>query len=116
MATTESALYEFIETPVFTKRLAALSSAPLELLSAIQADLLDDPILGDVIPGTHGARKARVAGAGRGKRGGFRYIYVYVPTRQQIFLLLIFDKREQSDLSPAQKKVVAGWVDVIRGG
>lgn len=115
MTKIESALFEFIETPIFTKRLESLASKPLELLSAIQADLLDDPRLGDVIPGAHGARKARVAETGRGKRGGFRYIYIYLPARQQIFLLFLFDKREQANLSPAQKEVVAKLVDIIRG-
>lgn len=108
-------LFEFIETPVFTGRLERLASRPLDLLGAIQAELIESPTRGDVIPGAHGARKGRIGEPGRGKKGGFRYLYLFVPERQQIFLLFLLDKHEQEDLSPAQKQTVAKLVDVIRG-
>lgn len=105
-------LYSFIEPPVFTKRLSELSS--FETLAAIQGNLLTDPERRPVVRGTRGARKGRVAGplTGRGKSGSFRYLYL--ERRGRIYLLFLFGKSEQSDLSPAQTKQVARLVDAIR--
>ena len=61
-----------------------------------------------MVPGLGGVRKARVAnpGRGKGKRGGFRYLYVYYQPEQQIGLLYLMDKGEQEDLSPAERKLL----------
>ena len=106
--------FEFIETPVFTKRLNAAASR--EVLFAIQADMLEDPNRWPVIRGTHGARKGRVADPtkARGKSGSFRYLYMYLAHLQQIYLILLFGKDEQDNLSPEQTKLVASLVDAIR--
>lgn len=40
--------------------------------------LAEDPMAGDLIPGTGGVRKLRFATSGRGKRGGARVIYYYL--------------------------------------
>ena len=41
----------FIESRAFTRRLLALGKESLEVLSAIQGDLLDNPERGRVVPG-----------------------------------------------------------------
>lgn len=98
--------YEFVETPVFSKRLAELTS--LETLEAIQSDLIEDPERWPVVSGLHGARKGRVADpkSSRGKSGGFRYLYLYLHHAGHIHLLFLFAKNEQADLSPAQSKAL----------
>jgi hypothetical protein len=60
---------------------------PAYLRSAVEAGISDDerweivtmlaanPELGDLIQGSGGCRKFRVAGRGKGKSGGFRVIY-----------------------------------------
>ena len=58
----------FIETPVFTKRLSALLDD--DRYAAFQRELVMRPDMGDVIEGTGGLRKVRVASKGHGKRGG----------------------------------------------
>jgi hypothetical protein len=69
----------FIESRVFTRRLRNLSKgrAPDEF-SAIQSDLLGNPEAGRMVQGLGGIRKARAADPkrGKGKRGGFRYLYL----------------------------------------
>lgn len=100
-------MLEFIEFPAFTKRLIALAGDHAEdVLLEIENDLLENPERGPVIQGTAGVRKARVADPtrGKGKRGGFRYMYYYIERDGQIFLLMIFGKNEQADLTPQQKK------------
>jgi hypothetical protein len=106
--------YTFVETAVFTKQIE--KKASLDVLIAIQNDLIADPTRGDVVQGTGGVRKARIADpqSGRGKRGSFRYLYLYLEHRGRIYLLYFYGKDEQSDLSPEQRKVVARLARMIK--
>ena len=101
--------FTFVELPVFTKQIDKLGQ-PLsdDVLSAIEDDLLKDPERGDVIQGTYGARKARIAGPSRqkGKRGGFRYVYVYFEVHGRIYLLLFYVKGVKDDLTRAEKDLI----------
>lgn len=102
-------MLEFIELPVFTKRLAALAGEHAdEVLLEIQNDLLEHPTRGKVVEGTGGVRKARAADPirGKGKRGGFRYLYYFIERDGQIFLLMVFSKDEQDDLTKEQKNAL----------
>ena len=47
-------------------------------LKQLEEILLENPLKGDVIQGTGGARKLRIQLEGRGKRGGGRVIYLDV--------------------------------------
>lgn len=66
------------------------------------------------IEGTSGARKARIGERrqNRGKSGGFRYIYLYLETSGIVYLMFIFAKNEQKNLTDSQKKELA---KIIRG-
>jgi hypothetical protein len=110
----EQEYYEFIETPVFTRRID--SQASLDVLLAIQDDLLENPTRGAVVKGTGGARKARIADPkdSRGKRGSYRYLYLYLQHHGRLHLLFFYGKNEQSNLSPEQTKLVAGLVRQIK--
>lgn len=63
--------------------------------------LAEDPMTGDLIPGTGGVLKLRVASSGRGKRGGARIIYYYLDEMMPIYLLLALceDRENPSDAS-----------------
>ena len=100
-------MLEFIQSRRFTSRLDDLAGQYADdVLSEIENDLLKNPEAGAIVAGTGGLRKARAADPTRnkGKRGGFRYMYFYVEQDGQIFLLLIYNKDEQDDLTTAQKK------------
>ena len=100
-------MLEFIQSRRFTIRLDNLAGRHAEeVLSQIENDLLKNPEVGAIVPGTGGLRKARAADPTRnkGKRGGSRYMYFYVERDGQIFLLLLYNKDEQDDLTTAQKK------------
>jgi hypothetical protein len=79
-----------------------------EALSDLQRELLTDPDRGSVMPGCGGLRKLRVADPrrGKGKRAGARVIYLHVAEADVIFLMDIYGKDEQSDLTADQKKVL----------
>lgn len=110
-------MLEFIEFPAFTKRLLALAKDRADdVLLEIQSDLLENPERGPVIEGTAGVRKARVAdpARGKGKSGGFRYMYYYIEQDGQIFLLMIFSKNEQKDLTSEQKRILKQAIMALR--
>ena len=104
-------LLHFVETTPFTKKIDGTGG--MELLYAIQNELLENPARGDTVAGTGGTRKARIAdpARGKGKRGGFRYIYYYFKEVQVIYLLILYGKDEQDDLTAEQKRIIKGFVE-----
>lgn len=94
----------FIESTEFTKWVA--SDLPDETYAELQEELMDNPEKGAVMPGCGGLRKVRVADPkrGKGKRGGARVIYLYVPEAKWFFMLDIYGKDEKDDLSAGEKK------------
>lgn len=73
---------------------------------ALQALLMAEPEAGDVMEGTGGLRKVRVADPrrGKGKRSGLRVIYYWWPEGRQFWLFTLFGKDEATDLTAAQRK------------
>ncbi len=94
----------FIETPIFSSDLQEL--LPDEDYRALQLALALRPEQGPLIPGGGGLRKLRWALPGRGKRGGLRVIYFWEPSEDLIYLLFLFAKNEQEDLTAAQLKML----------
>ena len=101
----------FVETPLFTRRVYELLSE--DQYTRLQHYLTVDPDVGDLIEGTGGLRKIRVAVASRGKRGGARAVYYHFATRSRIAMLLIYAKNERDDLTSVQRaalrKIVEHW-------
>jgi hypothetical protein len=94
---------EFFEAPAFTRHLEAyLDDAGL---LALQLFLIEHPEAGKVMPGTGGFRKLRWGDEtrGKGKRGGLRIIYCFLPEEDQIWLFTLYGKDEADDLTPTQK-------------
>lgn len=99
----------FIETSMFTRLLAGLMSD--EEYSRFQVELARAPTSGDVIEGTGGLRKVRVALPGRGKRGGARVIYYYFSSDSKIVLLLVYSKNVQGNLTQSQKNALRAVIE-----
>ena len=74
----------------------------------LQATLMKSPEAGDLIERTGGLRKLRFADVrrGKGKRGGLRLIYYWWYAGSQFWLYTLYDKDEQDDLSPQQRKTL----------
>jgi hypothetical protein len=97
----------YIESAAFTRRLRELAGDNAEdVLRAIQDDLVANPQRGSIVQGLGGIRKARTGNPrrGKGKRGGFRYWYLFLERRAHIHLLILLDKDEQEDLG-AQERI-----------
>ncbi len=95
----------FVETPAFTAALRRHLDD--ETYCALQLALLLRPAQGPIIQGGAGLRKLRWAVPGRGKRGGVRLIYYWEPASQTFYMMYLYAKNEQGDLTAAQLKVLA---------
>jgi hypothetical protein len=65
-----------VQTPTFIKRAARFGMTEEEIQVVVNT-LASNPMIGDLIVGTGGFRKFRVAGRGKGKSGGFRVVTFY---------------------------------------
>ena len=98
----------FIETPIFTKLVTDLM--PDDEYRKIQLALVLRPEAGKIIPGSGGLRKIRWKSSGSGKRGGLRLIYFWDVQEDRIYMLLIYKKSMQEDLTPSQLKILRNLV------
>src|SRR6185295_18316965 len=101
------------ETPEYIRCAARLLSA--EERSGVVAYLAANPRAGDLMQGTGGVRKLRWARGGRGKSGGVRVIYYFHSEAMPLYLLTVFGKNEQANLSRAERNDLAGLVDILKG-
>ena len=107
----------FIESPEFVDE--AESHLGLLGLLALQLELAARPERGDLMVGTGGFRKVRVALAGRGKSGGARAIYLYLSGPEIVFLLALYTKSSKQALSGAEKnalRIIAQRLKTALGG
>jgi len=98
----------FVETPIFTKEV--LSSLDDEDYRALQLALALRPEQGSLIRGTGGLRKIRWGGKGHGKRGGYRIIYYWDRPSDTAYMLYLYPKNKQEDLTPQQEKLLGKLV------
>jgi mRNA-degrading endonuclease RelE of RelBE toxin-antitoxin system len=105
----------FIETPDFTAVVDEYFGSDDEYAKR-QQFLRANPERGAVIPGTSGLRKLRWPDPrrGKGRRGGLRVIYVYVPQVSFIIVLDVYDKEEADDLTPEGRKILGAVAESIR--
>jgi hypothetical protein len=92
----------FVETPVFTAVLQRHLDD--ERYRQLQIALMLRPEQGPVIKGSGGLRKVRWASEGGGKRGRLRVIYYWAPVEQAFYMLYVYAKSDQGDLTPAQTR------------
>ncbi len=99
----------FVETPIFTRRVQDLLSE--DQYRDLQDELRKHPDAGSNIKGSGGLRKLRWGIEGRGKSGGLRVIYCWVVAQYRIFMIYMYPKRKQDDLSPEQLKALKKTVE-----
>ncbi len=104
---------KFIYTEPFRRCWKAMGLNDDSLL-VLEAALLENPQIGDVIEGTGGARKIRIQLEGRGKSGGGRVIYLDVFEQENLYLLFAYPKSVQENLTADQKKAIRKMIEAIR--
>mgnify|MGYP000617912873 CR=1 FL=1 len=100
------------ETESFVKLASRLLSEEelKDTIDTVAANLL----AGDLIPGTGGFRKIRIAREGGGKSGGYRVIYFFHCNNCPIYLIYVFAKNERSNLTDAQKNALKEVATAIK--
>lgn len=73
------------------------------------------PECGVLIPGGGGIRKVRFAVGGKGKSGGVRIIYYYHNERVPTFLLAVFAKNDQANLTRAEINILGNAAKMLAG-
>jgi len=101
------------ETPLFQRQASDLwdDAAREDFINFIARN----PEAGDVIPETGGVRKLRWTRPGTGKRGGARVIYFYHDAERPLYLLMVYAKARQENLTPEEKRAVRRLVAILKG-
>src|SRR5262245_27638340 len=100
------------ETPLFVRQAEAVWDDTER--QAFVTFIAANPEAGEVIPETGGVRKVRWARAGSGKRGGTRVIYFYHDADRPLYLLMVYAKAQQENLSADEKKAVRKLAAVLK--
>ena len=103
---------EFIETSLFTRQIKQIATD--DELRVLQQELIAQPTKGDLISGTGGLRKVRMATDGQGKSGSARVIY-FLATAEVIYLLLAYAKNEKDSLTAAEKAELKQLTKLLKG-
>lgn len=82
-----------------------------EAYRMLQLALLEQPSLGDVMPGASGLRKVRWPGRGHGKRGGIRVLYQYVPEFTVFLMMAAYAKADVEELSADERRALAQYAE-----
>ena len=98
-------MHVVVETPEFLRAAKRAGMSEAEREAAIDF-IAANPEAGDLIEGSGGARKVRIAREGKGKRGGYRVITYFQDRNTPVFLLTVISKGQRSDLTANQKKQV----------
>ncbi len=96
---------EFIETPIFTKEVR--KHLEESGYCALQLALLLRQEQGKVISGSGGLRKLRWRSKGRGKRGALRLIYYWDMALERTYMLYMYEKTKQEDLTCEQLRILS---------
>ncbi len=105
----------FVQLPRFAARWAQLRLTDDDL-QALERTLLRNPEAGAVVSGTGGLRKVRFAPPSRhvGKSGAFRVGYAYFRVADAVYLLAIYPKNEQANLTPQDKAEARKLIELIK--
>lgn len=105
-------MHAVILTSAFTTAAQAAGMSADEV-DAVVALVSAEPMAGDLMQGTGGARKLRVAGRGKGKSGGYRVITFYAAADVPVFLLDVYGKGDKANLSKAERNALAATLGLI---
>lgn len=103
---------EFVMLPEFDRKWKDMGLTDREL-KALQEELTINPQKGDVMQGTGGLRKIRVAFEGKGKSGSARVCYVDFSVYERIYLITAYSKDEKDNLSKAERNEVKKLIHIL---
>lgn len=98
--------------PEFDRKWTEMGFTDKEL-KALQEELTINPSKGDVMKGTGGLRKIRIAFEGRGKSGSARVCYVDFMVYERIYLITAYSKDEKDNLSKSERNEVKKLIKIL---
>jgi len=102
----------FVRLPEFEKQCKSIGLDEDDIID-IENALLDNPVIGNLMRGTGGLRKFRIALPGRGKSGGARVVYIDFTYYEKIYLITAFAKSELDNLSQAERNELKKLVKIL---
>ncbi len=105
-------LQTVVELPAYLRAAKACGMTDAEMAGAVDY-LARHPEAGDLIVGSGGCRKLRLAGKGKGKSGGYRVITYFARADEPVFLLWVIAKSQAANLSDAQVNTLATAVKTL---
>jgi hypothetical protein len=106
-----------IQTKPFAEeldRLISCNKVLLEDYEELEKRLTRNPEDGDVIQGAGGIRKTRMKSSSGGKSGGFRICYYDISVKERLYLLFIYGKNVQDNLTSVEKRFLKDLVGILR--
>jgi hypothetical protein len=100
---------EFVMMPEFDRQWQKMGLDDDDL-SQLQEKLLQNPKTGNVIRGTKGLRKMRIAFEQRGKSGSGRVAYVDFAVHETVYLITAYSKKEKDNLSKEERNAIAKMI------
>ena len=100
---------EFVITKEFDKNWKDMGLTDNDL-KILQQELILNPQKGDVIQGTSGLRKLRIAFENRGKSGSGRVCYVDFAVYEKIYLITAYPKNEKENLSKSERNAISEMI------
>ena len=91
-------MHAVVETHAYLSAAKAADMSEADLIRVVDI-VARDPQAGDLIVGSGGCRKLRVAGRGKGKSGGYRVVTYYADVRTPVYLLSAISKGDAAKFS-----------------
>jgi hypothetical protein len=100
-------MHAVVLTPAF-ERQAKSEGMSEDEIQAAASKIAADPLAGDLIVGSGGFRKMRIAGRGKGKSGGYRIVTFFAAKGAPVFLIAVLSKGSRENFSKAEINAMAG--------
>ena len=99
--------------PEFDKQWKAIGFDDNDLKS-LQEELTINPEKGEMMRGTGGLRKIRVAFEGRGKSGSARACYVDFAVYEKIYMISAYTKNDKDNLTKEERNEIKRLIEVLK--
>lgn len=106
-------LHTVVETPPFL-RAADQAGVTEDERRAIVDMIAANPAQGDEVVGSGGVRKARVAGRGKGKSGGYRVMVAYIGEGLPVYLLGVLSKGDRGNFDQSEITAMKGFTAALK--
>ena len=104
-----------VETPSYLSS-ANAEGMTTDEMKAVVTLVAANPLAGDLIVGSGGCRKLRVAGKGKGKSGGYRVVTYFASCDLPVFLIAVLAKGSRANFSKAEVAAMAKLTKSIADG